>query len=205
MSDEPTRHTAEDDDFARLERSLPRVAPPPDLLARIIEQTQVPSAEARPAAAAPPSPARRPWHEWLRPRLALPALGAVAALVVVALLLTTISGEDDPAVRVALTTEQASLSGTVELFDPQAPEAHVEIRLDGLEPAPEGHHYTAWVLEAATGEMTPIGSFDSTGATTELRLPLPGPGEYAAFDISVQADSAPPEHSGTSVAGASLS
>jgi anti-sigma-K factor RskA len=203
MSDEPTHESAERDEFARLERVLPRVAPPPDLLARIVEETRAPAA-APPTAAAPARGAgARRWPAWLRPRFAVPALGAVAAVVVVALVLT-VSGDEDPAARVALATEQASLSGSVALFAPDAPEAHVEIRLDGLEPAPAGHHYTAWVLEAETGEMTPIGSFDSTGATTELRLPLPGPGQYAAFDISVQADSAPPEHSGISVAGATL-
>jgi len=43
-----------------------------------------------------------------------------------------------------------------------------------------------------------------TSSDVTLDLPLPAPGNYAAMDISVQANDGPPTHSGTSLAGASF-
>ena len=37
-----------------------------------------------------------------------------------------------------------------------------------------------------------------------LELPLPGPGDYRAVDVSVEADGGPPEHSSVSLAGGSF-
>jgi hypothetical protein len=129
------------------------------------------------------------------------AAGLAAALV--AAVLFAPSGES-PAVRVDVGSPGGRTVGTLALYEPRDGPARVVVTLVDLEDAPAGHHYTAWILGTDGAEMTPIGSFDRAGETTELRLPLPDVGRYAAFDVSVQADDASPEHSGVSVAGARL-
>ena len=51
------------------------------------------------------------------------------------------------------------------------------------------------------GEMESVGAFTPTSNDVELDLPLPGPGDYAAVDVSVEEDGGPPVHSDTSLAG----
>ena len=200
MTDEPFDERTQDEAFAQLEQALPRVAPPPDLLQQIVDEIR--DQEVATPLPETPRAARSPRWRW---RVAVPALAGLAvALVAIIVIVSGRSGEQS-ARQVAVTSHGGAVSGTLELIDPQQSDAHVVVALTGLDPAPAGYHYTAWILDQATDEMTPIGSFDSTGSTTELRLPLPGPGEYVAFDISLQADAAPPTHSGTSVAGARLS
>ena len=49
--------------------------------------------------------------------------------------------------------------------------------------------------------MEAVGVFDADRAEVELQLGLPGAGDYAAVDISVEPDAGPPEHSDTSLGG----
>lgn len=98
------------------------------------------------------------------------------------------------------------MSGEVLLFDPSKPEGRIVLNLAAIPPSPAGHHYQVWVLRAeGGGAMEAIGAFSPDSDTTQIELPLPGPGDYAAVDISVQEDGGPSEHSGVSIAGAMLS
>jgi hypothetical protein len=180
---------------ALLERDLPRVEPRAALLDEI-------RAEAAPAAPAPAAPAPRPRGvPWYRRRLALGGgLAAAAAVVALAFLL---GGRPQPAVEAVLEPHGGTAAhGEVKLYEPETGEGRVELVVRGLRPAPRGHHYTVWVLRRGSREMTPVGSFAQAPDT--LELPLPGAGDYAAVDISLQRDEAPPAHSGVSVAGATL-
>ena len=49
--------------------------------------------------------------------------------------------------------------------------------------------------------MEAVGSFTPDGERMRLDLPLPGPGDYQAIDISIEPDGGPPEHSSVSLAG----
>ena len=195
MSDERLDQQ-QDDAFALLAHDLPRVAPPGGLLDRVLAEAAAPPAR--------PLPRPRTRRAWLRPRVALALGGALAVAVLALVLALATTGNGGRDARVAVTSADGAVHGTLEVVAADAPAAHVVVRLQGLPPAPAGHHYTAWILAAGSDQMTPIGSFTATGATTELDLPLPGPAAYVAFDVSLQDDAAPPEHSGVSVAGARL-
>ena len=76
------------------------------------------------------------------------------------------------------------------------------LELENVPAPPAGHHYEVWVLRTeGGGEMEAVGSFTPDGERTRLDLPLPGPGDYQAVDISVEPDGGPPEHSSVSLAG----
>jgi hypothetical protein len=78
----------------------------------------------------------------------------------------------------------------------------LRLELADVPPAPEGEHYEVWVLRPSSGDaMEAVGVFDPTTSEVSLELGLPGAGDYAAVDISVEPDAGPPEHSGTSLAG----
>jgi hypothetical protein len=51
------------------------------------------------------------------------------------------------------------------------------------------------------GAMEAVGSFTPDGDRATLELPLPGPGDYKAVDVSVEPDGGPAEHSAVSLAG----
>ena len=99
----------------------------------------------------------------------------------------------------------ADVRGQAELFAPESDSGRLVLELEDVPDAPAGHHYAVWVLRPGTGvEMEPVGAFSPNGGSARLDLPLPGPGEYVAVDISVQEDGGSPVHSGTSLAGASF-
>ena len=69
----------------------------------------------------------------------------------------------------------------------------MQVTLRDVPPAPSGHHYEVWVLRRnGGGQMEAIGSFTPTSQTVKLDLPLPGAGDYAAVDISVEQDGGSP-------------
>ena len=193
MTTHGTHYYGDGDPLETIEHSLPRVTPPADLFDRIL-------AEIHPEAKVVPLPSRS------RRRMVVPvvgALAAVAAVIVVAVVATrggglgpadaraAISGKSDPAVK-----GQAVIYGT------GAAGGIVRISLVDVPPAPSGHHYVIWVLRKNTGgAMESVGSFSPASKTVDLELPLPGPGTYAAVDISVEEDGGPAAHSDTSLAG----
>ena len=77
-------------------------------------------------------------------------------------------------------------------------EVTMTIRIRGLAAARPGHFYYAWLLDAATNKMLPVGVVDPAGAST---FGLSGDlvKHYSAVDISLQADDGDPAHSTVSV------
>lgn len=197
MTDGSGHEQFEDDRtaIAFVERSLPRVTPPADMFDRIL-------AEIRPEATVVPFRPRA------RRRAVLPVVGALAAAAVLIAVVAfgsdelgspdaraTISGKSDPAV-----------SGEALLFGSNAKGGTVRVSLRDVPAAPGGHHYEVWVLRTeGGGEMESVGTFTPTSRDVELDLPLPGPGNYAAVDVSVEEDGGSPLHSETSLAGGTFS
>jgi hypothetical protein len=181
--------------IAFVEQSLPRVTPHDGLFDRILATVQ-------PEALVVPLAPRR------GRRVAVP-VGAVVALAAMLLLAVVvgrngggpaadgravIAGKSDPAV-----TGEAVLHGATALG------GTIHVSLREMPAAPAGHHYEVWVLRRGVREMEAVGSFAPTSSHVELDLPLPGAGDYAAVDVSVQADGGPPAHSDTSLAAGSFS
>jgi hypothetical protein len=199
MSDEHGQRQFGDDQatIAFVERSLPRVLPPADMFDRIL-------AEIRPEATVVP----------LRPkahrRIIVPVAGALAAVAAVVLIAVVALGGDDlgtPDARAAISGKSdPAVIGEAKLFGANADGGTVRVSLREVPPAPSGHHYEVWVLRRdAGGEMEAVGSFTPTSSNVTLDLPLPGPGDYAAVDVSVEENGGPPIHSDTSLAGGTFS
>jgi anti-sigma-K factor RskA len=183
--------------LAFVEQSLPRVTPPDDMFGRIL-------AEIRPDANVVP----------LRPRthrrVVVRVVGAVAAVAAVVLIAVVALGGDDhrsPGARAAISGKSdPAVKGEAVLYGATADGGTVRVSLRRVPAAPSGHHYEVWVLRRnAGGEMEAVGSFTPSSSTVELDLPLPGPGDYAAVDVSVEEDGGPPAHSDTSLAGGTFS
>jgi len=194
MSDEHGQREFEDDQatIAFVEQSLPRVVPPADMFDRIL-------AEIRTEATVVP----------LRPRahrrVVVPVVGALAAVAAVILIAVVALGGDDlgtPDARAAISGKSdPAVSGEALLFGSNADGGTVRVSLRDVPAAPSGHHYEVWVLRTeGGGEMEAVGSFTPTSSDVELDLPLPGPGNYAAVDVSVEENGGPPIHSDTSLA-----
>ena len=188
---------ADRETFAHLERLLPRVSPSADIFDRIL-------AEIQPEATV--IPLRPKSHR----RLVVPVVAtfaAVAAVVVIAILATGGNGVGPPDARAAIAgkSDQA-VTGEARLYGSTAEGGTVQVTLHDVPPAPSGHHYEVWVLRRnGGGQMEAIGSFTPTSQTVKLNLPLPGAGDYAALDISVQQDGGSPLHSNTSLASGAFS
>lgn len=194
MTDGSGHEQFEDDrtTIAFVERSLPRVTPPADLFDRIL-------AEIRPEATVVPFRSRA--HR----RAVLPVVGALAAVAAVVLIAVVALGGDDlgpPDARAAISGKSdPAVTGEALLFGSNARGGTVRVSLRDVPAAPSGHHYEVWVLRTeGGGEMESVGTFTPTSQDVELDLSLPGPGNYAAVDISVEEDGGPPTHSDTSLA-----
>lgn len=194
MIDEHEQRELEEQEatFALMEASLPRVTPPADMFDRIL-------AEIRPEATVVP----------LRPRTSrrfvAPVAGALAAVAAVVLIAVVALGDDElgpPDARAAISGKSdPAVNGEAELFGVDSDGGTVRVSLRDVPPAPSGHHYEVWVLREEAGDaMESVGVFTPTSSDVELDLPLPGPGTYAAVDISVEEDDGPPAHSDTSLA-----
>ncbi len=184
--------------LAIVERSLPRVAPPDDMFDRIL-------ADIRPEAIVVPLRPNR------RSRRALPiAAGGLTAIAAAVLIAFVALGGDDlgsPEARATISGKSdPDVTGEAMLYGATADGGQVRVSLRNLPPAPSGHHYEIWVLRRdAGGEMEAVGSFTPTSSTIKLDLPLPGPGDYAAVDVSVEDDGGSPLHSDTSLASGTFS
>ncbi len=178
--------------LAAVERSLPRVTPPDDMFDRIL-------AGIRPEATVVP----------LRPKVhrrhAMPIAGTLAAIAAVVLIAVVALGRDDlgsPDARAAISGKSdPDVRGEAMLYGATTDGGKVRVSLRNVPPAPSGHHYEIWVLRRdAGGEMEAVGSFTPTSRNVTFDLPLPGPGDYAAVDVSVEENGGPPIHSDTSLA-----
>ena len=178
-----------------LESGVARAVPPGDLFDRIL-------AEVRPAPApveAQPSRWRARLPRLTLPRLALAGAAAVLLGVLAGVLVTRDHGLGTPAAEAALAGD--GVSGEALLFRPDRPGGTLVVRLDGVPEPPAGSHYQVWVLREGDEAMEAVGVFSPSRRDVELDLPLPGPGDYRAVDVSLEEDGGPPGHSGHSLAG----
>ncbi len=182
---------AERDTLAGLERALPPVSPPIDMFDRIL-------AEIRPEATV------IPFRGSARRRIAVPVAGALAAAAVVLIAIVALGGNRSasPDARAAIAGKSdPAVQGEARLYGEANPGGTVRVSLRAVPPAPSGHHYEVWVLRRNAGNaMEAVGSFTPNSHTVQLELPLPGPGDYAAVDISVEENGGSPLHSDTSLA-----
>lgn len=191
---------------AALDAGVARMAPSDDLFDRILGQIEAESAPVEPRVVREPRAPDRSsrWSGWL-PRLAV-AGAAAAAVLVVALVARDAGDVPDARAAVAGTEQFPDVAGTAELFSPSAAGGVLRLQLENLPAPPEGAHYEVWVLREEAGEaMEAVGSFTPSGADAELELPLPGPGDFRAVDISVEPDGGSAAHSGVSLAGGTFS
>jgi anti-sigma-K factor RskA len=193
-------------------RPLAPSAPAPDGAWQRIEaeiQSERPPSEAARAESGGASAtriARARSYRWVGGATA--AAAAVAAAVALTLVVSSDEGLGTPTVQaqVVAASGAGTVLGQVRLFDPNRPSGRIVLDLSDIPASPAGHHYRVWVLRCDdAGAMEAIGSFSPDADTAQLELPLPGPGDYTALDISVQEDGGPPEHSGISIASATLS
>ena len=181
---------------AILESSVARVQPSYDLFAGILAEIE-PAQKAAPARAA----RTRSWRRAL-PAFAVGVAATVSVFAVALALDAGGGGTPDAVAAVQGTPDFAGVRGEARLYDSTSAGGTLRLELEDVPAAPEGQHYEVWVLRPATGEaMEAVGVFDPTTSDVELELGLPGAGDYAAVDISVEPDAGPPEHSGTSLAG----
>ncbi|WP_411276818.1 anti-sigma factor [Gaiella sp.] len=198
MSDEHGQEFEDDRvTIASVEQSLPRVVPPVDMFDRIL-------AEIRPEATVVPLQPR------VHRRVVVPVVGTLAAIAAVVLIAVVALGGDEPGTpdaRAAIAGKSdPAVSGEALLFGSDADGGTVQVTLRDVPAAPSGHHYEVWVLrEEGGGEMESVGVFIPTSGDVDLELQLPGPGNYAAVDVSVEEDGGPSIHSDTSLAGGSFS
>jgi len=197
MSDKDNIGEADRETLAHLERLLPRVSPPADIFDRILAEIQ-------------PEATVIPFRPKTHRRLVVPAvvtLAAVAAAVVIAIIATGGNGLGPADARAAIAGKSdPAVTGEARLYGSTADGGTVQVTLRDVPPAPSGHHYEVWVLRRnGAGQMEAIGSFTPTSHTVKLDLPLPGAGDYAAVDISVEQDGGSPQHSDTSLASGAFS
>lgn len=181
---------------AALEAGVARAQPSRDLFERILADVG-----RRPGRPAPEWRARlrRGWV----PRLAAAGV-AIAAAVALVFAIRPAGGRGEPDLRasVAGTPQFAAVTGEAALYSPDRGAGVLVLDLERVPPPPSGHHYEVWVLRSeGGGEMEAVGSFTPAGDSARLELPLPGPGDYRAVDVSVEPNGGPPEHSSVSLAG----
>lgn len=135
-------------------------------------------------------------------------VAAAAAAIVIVFFAVQDAGLGDPDGRagIAGAPDFAAVHGEARLFDSDREDGVMVVELADVPPSPSGHHYAVWVLRSTNPRaMEAVGTFSTADGDVRLELRLPGPGEYEAVDISVQADGGPPDHSGVSLAGGTFS
>ena len=161
---------------------------------------------------APAGGAARKTHA-SRWRTAIVGVAAAIAVVAVAagvLVSTRSDGPTELAAAVLTPFDGAAVGdagGSVELIED---DGRITLRVDMHDlPAPEpGTFYELWLLDTRTGEPVSVATMKdgSSDVTTDIDVP-PGtdPDRFDVVDVSVQEDSAGPEHSGNSVLRGTLS
>ena len=208
MRDDPLDVGGFTDVVERLEGGLARQAPPDGLFDRILAEVQPAAREAAPADGGGTVVPFRP----RRARTVAYAAGAAALAAAAAVAVTIgVSGDDlgDPDFSAAIAPAEGSpsevVSGEAELYRPHSTDGLVRVELRDVPAPPSGHHYEVWVLREGSDAMESVGSFTPSGDSVDLELPLPGPGDYVAVDVSVEDDGGSAEHSDTSLATGSFS
>ena len=144
-----------------------------------------------------PRPARR------RRRVAWAGAFAGVAAAVVALVLVVGGGWREPAAIAAVHSELTGMSHERRGAPVQSgsPRRHAPAAPQRRPCAPEGHLLRRLVLPRGEKTMEAIGTFGARGREVDIKLNLPGSGDYQAVDISIQRVGGPSAHSGKSLAG----
>ena len=143
----------------------------------------------------------RPW---------LLGLAAAATLVVAAAAGAVVAhswpgGSTTPEAVVALQSTDLApgASGQAEITDKPSG-FQVVLDLDGLEPAPPGTYYQAW-LKSAAGDLVTIGTFHGRGGTGDIILwSGVDPTDYPTLTVTLQDEGSGAESSGQVVLSGSL-
>jgi len=168
-------HSADRALVARLASEMARTPLP----APLYDRTLAAIAAARPASAVSLASRRR------RPLVVAATFAAAAAAAVV--LVVARSRDHQPIARAALAAGPAH--GAAELRAGGG--GTIVVRLDGLKPAPAGHHYELWLLPAGESQMSAVARLTPSAGHVEARFKLPAAGTYAAVDVSLEPDDAP--------------
>ena len=192
---------------ATLEAGLPREEPSPGLFDRVLAQIEAEDAPLTPAVAPETRARARAWRGD-RARRFWPALaaGAVAATAAAVLVLAVTGGGDlgppDGRAAISGTDEFPGVHGEARVYRADGDQGVLVVDLADVPAPTAGEHYEVWVLRTqGGGAMEAVGSFAAGGSAVDLELPLPGPGDYEAVDVSVEPDGGAAAHSGRSLAG----
>ncbi len=167
------------------------------VLARIESEGTEPEAEAVPAPERPPR--RRSRRLW--PVLAAGAAAAAATTAIVIVATSDSLGQPDARAVVQGTADFPLVEGEARLFGSERSDGKLVLDLAEVPVPRTGEHYEVWVLRSDAEEMEAVGVFTPVDSSVDLEFRLPGPGDYAAVDVSVEPDGGPAEHSGASLAG----
>jgi Anti-sigma-K factor rskA len=193
ISEDPLGVPEHRDTVERLERGVARVAPPDDLFDRILD-------DARPTATVVPFRRRRV-PAWAASAAAA-ALAAAAAVLVTVNVTNDDNGLGDPIKRVTISNER--VDGTLALYRPEGGNRVLVADFDRVSAAPRDHFYELWISRPGSDVKIPIGSFNSSDGKAHLVVPLPTEDKRLEIDISIEEETGPPEHSGQTIASASL-
>jgi Anti-sigma-K factor rskA len=148
-----------------------------------------------------------PAPEVLRPRrrrrTAWAGSAAGLAVAAAAALVFLLGGGSSPAAVAAVRSELpgAMTTGQARLFHPDRPDGELELHLHDVPTLAPGTYYAVWVLPRGQQTMEAVGTFAPRGHSVDLKLPLPGSGDYRAVDVSIQRVGGPSAHSNRSLAG----
>jgi anti-sigma-K factor RskA len=128
------------------------------------------------------------------------AVAAAVAIVVAAVGILALRGGDAvPDARAQLIpAEGGTARGEALLFGTNREDGRLVVRLSAVPALEPGHHYQVWVLRVGSRSPEAVGVFSGLGEVEE-EFRLPGPGRYAAVDVSIEEDGGGPEHSGRSL------
>jgi anti-sigma-K factor RskA len=141
---------------------------------------------------------------WSLPSVRLRHVAAVAAAtaLVTALVVGVVvfrgGGPDADARAEIIAAGGGPARGEALLYDTHGDDARLVLRLSNVPTLEPGHHYQVWVLRVGGETMQAVGVFSARGEF-EHEFRLPGPGRYAAVDVSVEEDVGDAEHSGRSL------
>lgn len=131
--------------------------------------------------------------------------GAVTAVAVLVAGLALRGGGATPDARAELVAgDGGAVRGEALLHDTRRDDGRLVLRLRAVPPLERGHHYQVWLLRVGSDEPDPVGAFSGRGEV-EAEFRLPGPGRFAAVDVSLEEDGGDPGHSGRSLAAGTFS
>jgi anti-sigma-K factor RskA len=141
----------------------------------------------------------RAWHLRSVRRRDLAIAAVVAFIVAVLGILVLRGGGAEPDARAEIVPASGGgVRGEALLYDTGRDDGRLVLHLSGVPAPAEGHHYEVWVLRVGSKTLESVGAFTARGEF-EDEFRLPGPGRYAAVDVSIEEDGGDQAHSGRSL------